>query len=235
MDNSTTIACDSTLLLIRGFDIFSHITEEDYAELNVVHEFIVAKKDEYIYFPAQHHRKLFFTKSGFIKIGVIDADGNECIKEVIQKGEVFGQITLEKNNLNDEFARAYKTNVSLCAFHVEDFIKLLHKKPGMALDFSIHMGNKVRKIENRLLNLLNKNVQSRLINLLLQLAVKDITGIVKMERFLTHDDMAKLIGASRQTVTSTITSLSEQGLISVSKTHIRILDESRLKLLANVG
>ena len=223
-------SCDSTLLLIRGFDIFEHISDEEYEELNLVHNFLEAEKGEYIYFPSQNHRKLYFTKKGFIKIGYIDEAGNECIKEVIQKGEVFGQITLEKNNLQDEFAQAYKADVSLCAFNIEDFMLLLQKKPGMALAFSNHLGKKVRKVETRLLNLLNKSVHSRLINLLIQLIPEGETGnAASLERFLTHDDMAKLIGSSRQTVTTTLSNLEADKLIAVTKDHINIPDIKAIK------
>ncbi len=226
-------SCDSTLLLIRGFDIFEHISDEEYEELNLVHNFLEAEKGEYIYFPSQNHRKLYFTKKGFIKIGYIDEEGNECIKEVIQKGEVFGQITLEKNNLQDEFAQAYKTDVSLCAFNIEDFMLLLQKKPGMALAFSNHLGKKVRKIETRLLNLLNKSVHSRLINLLIQLIPEGETGnAASLERFLTHDDMAKLIGSSRQTVTTTLSNLEDSKLITITKDHINIPDIKAIKKAA---
>ena len=227
-------SCDSTLLLIRGFDIFAHISDEEYEELNLVHNFLEAGKGEYIYFPSQNHRKLYFTKKGFIKIGYIDEDGNECIKEIIQKGEVFGQITLEKNNLQDEFAQAYKSEVSLCAFNIDDFILLLQKKPDMALAFSLHLGKKVRKVETRLLNLLNKSVHSRLINLLLQLIPEnnDKVNSAAIERFLTHDDMAKLIGSSRQTVTTTLSQQEDHQLIAVTKDHINIPDIKLLKKAA---
>lgn len=231
MSNSS---CDTTLLLIRGFDIFAHITDEEYEELNLVHNYLEAGKGDYIYFPSQNHRKLYFTKKGFIKIGYIDEDGKECIKEIIQKGEVFGQITLEKNNLQDEFAQAYKADVSLCAFNIDDFMMLLQKKPNMALAFSIHLGKKVRKVETRLLNLLNKSVHSRLINLLIQLIPEDSTNnnSASIERFLTHDDMAKLIGSSRQTVTTTLSLLENEQLISVAKDQINIPDINLLKKAA---
>ena len=231
MPNSS---CDSTLLLIRGFDIFAHISDEEYEELNLVHNFLEAGKGEYIYFPSQNHRKLYFTKKGFIKIGYIDEDGNECIKEIIQKGEVFGQITLEKNNLQDEFAQAYKSEVSLCAFNIDDFILLLQKKPDMALAFSLHLGKKVRKVETRLLNLLNKSVHSRLINLLIQLIPENNNKVnsAAIERFLTHDDMAKLIGSSRQTVTTTLSQLEDHQLIAVTKDLINIPDIKLLKKAA---
>ena len=226
----STFNCHSTLLLIRGFDLFAQLTEEEYEELHVIHNFIEAGKGEYIYFPSRNNNKLYFAKEGYIKIGYIDEQGNECIKEVIQKGEIFGHLTLEKNNSLDEFAKVYKADVSLCAFNVEDFYSLLQKKPLMALAFSNQLGKKVRKIETRLINLLNKNVQSRLINLLIQLIPeKDTSNSVAIERFLTHEDIAKLIGSSRQTVTTTLSELESQGLITTTKQHIRIPDVNFLK------
>ena len=225
-------SCDSTLLLLRGFDIFEHITDEEYEELGLVHNFLEAVNGEYIYFPFQNHNKLYFAKDGFIKLGYIDEAGNEIIKEIIQKGEVFGQLTLEKNNEADEFAQAYKSNVSLCAFTMEDFLRLLQKKPQMAIAFSFHLGNKLRKVENRLLNILNKDVKSRLIQLLLQLAadnnsIADNRAVI--DKFLTHDDLAKLIGSSRQTVTTTLNQFEKQHLITIAKKNIAINDVALFK------
>jgi CRP/FNR family transcriptional regulator len=230
-------SCDSTLLLIRGFDIFQHITDEEYEELDLVHNFLEAANGEYIYFPHQNHNKLYFTKDGFIKLGYIDEQGNEVIKEIIQKGEVFGQLTLEKNNDEDEFAQAYKSDVSLCAFTMEDFLRLLQRKPEMAIAFSFHLGNKLRKVENRLLNILNKDVKGRLVQFLLQLAADNNSisnNSAVIDKFLTHDDLAKLIGSSRQTVTSTLNQFEKQGLITISKKHISINDIGALKKIAEI-
>jgi CRP/FNR family transcriptional regulator, cyclic AMP receptor protein len=225
-------SCDSTLLLLRGFDIFQHITEEEYEELALVHNYIEAAGGEYIYFPHQNRNKLYFAKDGFIKLGYIDESGNEVIKEIIQKGEVFGQLTLEKNNDQDEFAQAYKSDVSLCAFTMEDFVRILQRKPEMAIAFSFHLGNKLRKVENRLLNILNKDVKSRLAQLLLQLA-KDKNAVVNntavIDKFLTHDDIAKLIGSSRQTVTTTLNQFEKENIISITKKEILINDVASLK------
>lgn len=220
-------SCDTTLLLLRGFDVFAHITDEEYEELGLVHNYLEANSGDYIYFPYQNRNKLYFTKTGFIKLGYIDEQGNEIIKEIIQKGEVFGQLTLEKNNEQDEFAQAYKSQVSLCAFTMDDFIRLLQRKPDMAIAFSFHLGNKLKKVENRLLNILNKDVKSRLVQLLLQLAAdnKNTDGNrAVIEKFLTHDDIAKLIGSSRQTVTTTLNQFEKQNLISISKKEILIND-----------
>src|SRR3981081_3633474 len=86
---------EDKLLLIRNYDLWANLSDEEYEELNIVHNFVVAPKGDYIYFEANHHNKLYFLKEGYIRIGYIDEEGNEIIKEIIQKGEIFGQITLE--------------------------------------------------------------------------------------------------------------------------------------------
>lgn len=231
-------SCDSTLLLLRGFDIFQHITDEEYQELDLVHNYVEAANGEYIYFPHQNRNKLYFAKDGFIKLGYIDEAGNEIIKEIIQKGEVFGQLTLEKNNDQDEFAQAYKSDVSLCAFTMQDFLRILQRKPEIAIAFSFHLGNKLRKVENRLLNILNKDVKSRLVQLLLQLAADNnsiVNNTASIDKFLTHDDIAKLIGSSRQTVTTTLNQFEKQKLITIAKKHIIINDISAFKKVSEAG
>jgi len=223
---------DDKWLLIRNYDLWAHLTDEEYDELNIVHNFIAAPKGDYIYFEAFHHNKLYFVKEGYIRIGYIDDSGREVIKEIIQKGELFGQITLEKNSMNGEFAQAYKSEVSLCAFSIEDFQKLLQKKPALALKYSKQVGSKLRHIENRLLNLLNKDVKTRLQHFLWQLAQKHAgptANSICIPNYLTHEDIAHLIGSSRQTVTTLINELATEGLITYNRNEICFPDVKKIQ------
>jgi CRP/FNR family cyclic AMP-dependent transcriptional regulator len=226
------MSADQKWLLIRNYDLWSQLSDEDYDELNIVHNFIEARKGDYVYFEAFHHNKLYFVKDGYLRIGYIDDSGREVIKEIIQKGELFGQITLEKNSLNGEFAQAYKGDVSLCAFSIDDFQNLLQKKPALALKYSKQVGSKLRLIENRLVNLLNKDVRTRLINFLLQLAQKQMTeaaNAICIPNYLTHEDIANLIGSSRQTVTTIINELSTEGLLTFNRTEICFPDVKKIQ------
>ncbi len=211
------MSTDEKILLIRNYNLWSHLSDDEYEELNIVHNFIETSKDDYVYFEAFHHNKLYFIKEGYIRIGYIDDNGVEIIREIIQKGEIFGQITLERTNLNGEFAKAYKSDVSLCAFTIEDFQKLLRKKPELALKYSRQVGNKLRVIENRLVNLLNKDVKTRLLHFLWQLIQsnngKDTKEGFCMNNYLTHEDIAHLIGSSRQTVTTLLNELAAAGIL----------------------
>lgn len=226
---------DEKMMLLRNYDLWCNLDDKEYEELNVAHHFIEAKKGDYIYFDSHHLNKLYFLKGGYIKIGFIDDEGNEIIKEIIKQGEIFGQFALERNNLNGEFAKAYKGNVSLCAFSIEDFEKLLKKRPELAIKYSKQVGEKLRRAEFRLLNMLNKDVRARLLAFFYHLAMKEgYNGTSKsysINNFLTHEDIAKLIGSARQTVTTLINQLEDEGLVKVSRKKIDIPDIKKLEQL----
>jgi len=227
------MTADQKMLLIRNYDLWSHFTDEEYEELRVLHRYIEAKKGDYIYFEAFNHNKLYFIKEGNIRIGYIDDEGNELVKEIINRGEVFGQFTLEKNNLNGEFAQAYKADVSLCAFNIDDFEKLLRKKPDIALKYTRQVGHKLRNIQNRLLHLLHKDVRTRLVNFFIMQLQSETAETSEdkalIPNFLTHEDIANLIGSSRQTVTTLINELEQEGLLHFTRRQIVIPSVKKLQ------
>lgn len=219
---------ENKMLLIRNYDLWSHLTDEEYEELDIAHNFIEAQKGAYIYFDSHMLNKLFFIKEGFIRIGYINEKGEEVVKEIIQKGEIFGQFTLLRNNLNGEFAQAFKSDVSLCAFNIEDFEKILLRKPQLAIHYSRQMGQKLRNTENRIVNLLNKDVRTRLLGFFYQLAIQhgctENQSECSIDNFLTHEDIARLIGSSRQTVTTMVNELENEGILSFNRQTIIIKD-----------
>lgn len=226
------------MLLLRNYDLWCHLSDHEYQELNVAHHFIEAKKGDYIYFDSHHLNKLYFVKDGYIKIGYIDEEGNEIVKEIIKEGEIFGQFALEKKNLNGEFAKAYKGNVSLCAFSIDDFERLLKNKPELAVKYAKQVGEKLRRAEFRLLQMLNKDVRSRLLSFFYNLAMMEgydgSTPSFTFNNFLTHDDVAKLIGSARQTVTTVINQLEEEGLLKITRKKISLPDTKKLRQLVMV-
>ncbi|WP_346238534.1 Crp/Fnr family transcriptional regulator [Niabella insulamsoli] len=230
---------DDKFLLIRNYHLWSALSDEDMQELNVLQCFMKAKKGDYIYFDSHLHNRLYFVKEGYVKIGYVKEDGDEVIKEIISRGEIFGQFTLERNNLNGEFAQAYKNDVCLCSFKIEDFENILQRKPQLAITFSKMVGNKLRDAEFRLINLLNNDVRSRLLSFMYRQCLNH--GETKDQRryicdnFFTHDDIARLIGASRQTVTSTINQLEKEGLLFMDRRQILVPNLKKIENAAIVG
>jgi CRP/FNR family transcriptional regulator len=216
------------LLLIRRHDFFKQLSDEDYDSLRILHNFKTARRNEYIYFESNLNRNLFFVKEGFVKIGYHDREGNEVIKEIIGAGDIFGQITLEEKSGEGEFAQAYKADVSLCMFRQHEFSALLEQKPQLAIRYSRQVGNKLNRLENWMINLLHRDVKSRLLyfmyTLLQQFPQHIIENRFKIQNFLTHDDVARLIASTRQTVTTMLSQAEEEGILVFNRSHIEIPD-----------
>jgi CRP/FNR family cyclic AMP-dependent transcriptional regulator len=212
--------------ILKKFSLFSDLSDEEYLQLDVSDNYKEAKKDAYIYFEAYQHQNIYFIKTGLIRLGYLDGDGNKIIKDILRPGDFFGQVSLNKENLNGEFAQAIKSDVSLCSFTLDSFNNLLANKPKLALRYSKISGFRIRRFENRLENILRNDVKTRLKLFLEQLLseVKDsarwIGKEVRIPNYLTHEEIAQLIGTSRQTVTTLFNVFKEEKICSYSRKEL---------------
>ncbi len=222
---------DEQLLLVRRSDFLAKLTDEEYESLHIAHNVVTATRNSYIYLDASLHNKLFFIKEGYVKLGRIDDDGNETIQDILAPGDIFGQITLEREPRNGEFARAYRTHVALCAFTTGSFAQLLATRPHLAVDYTKKVGQQLRRVQNRLTNLLHKDVRSRVLYFfwhLLQQHPTPAGTAITIPNYLTHDDIARLTGTTRQTVTTVLATLATEGIIEVGRKDIVIKDYNLL-------
>ena len=104
---------------------------------------------EYVYFEAFRHPNIYFIKAGLIRLGYLDRQGNKIVKEILRPGDFFGQVTLQKENLHGEFAQAYKTNATICAFNIDHFNQMLANHPKLALKYSRISGYRIRRFEEQ--------------------------------------------------------------------------------------
>jgi CRP/FNR family transcriptional regulator len=149
----------------------------------------------------------------------------------LKPGDFFGQISLEKENLHGEFAQAAKSDVSLCSFTLDSFNKLLLNKPKLAVRYSKISGFRIRRFENRLQNILQLDVKTRLKLFMDQLLseVKDnarwFGSEVRIQNYLTHEEISQLIGTSRQTVTTLLNMFREEHVFSYTRKEIRFFNK----------
>jgi CRP/FNR family transcriptional regulator, cyclic AMP receptor protein len=232
--NKENTSKPDSLLILKQYQLFEKLSPVEYEALTVLDNYREAKPGEFIYFEAFQHQLIYFIKTGYIRLGYLDDAGQRITKDILGPGDFFGQIALEKTNLNGEFAQAFKKTVSLCSFTIDHFSKLLNNRPDMALKYSKLIGLRMKRFENRLINILHKDVKTRLIGFLRQLlqdAVKpqilDNHKVV-ISNYLTHEEMAHLIGTSRQTVTTLLKEFEDRGICICSRKEITFPNVKRL-------
>ncbi len=223
---------DQNFILLRNHKLFWKLSFKECRELNVLTGVITAKKKEFIYLNSLSNDRLYFLKKGYVKIGHYDKDGNEIITEVLEQGDIFGQLNLEKEDQDGEFAQVIKTDASICTFTVADFEKILEKRPDLAISFTKLVGIKLKRVRNRFWSVIHKEVKERLTDFLLELAAQhnpEGKDEVTIDNFLTHSDIANLIGSTRQTVTTLLNEASQKKLLYLDRQKIIIYSVKELR------
>lgn len=215
---------------LRDHKLFEALNSSQIKQSCVIVGFKKAKKGEVIYFSSTDLPRIFFLKTGNIKIVSIDDEGNETIKDIIQRGDLFGELDLVNDPNSNEHAVALTNEVSICSFLMSDFENLLLQNPSLALSYTKFVGLKMKRIKNSYSNLVSKDARTRLVGFLKDWAVNE--GVKKentytVENYLTQTDIAQIICTSRQTATILLNDLEHEGLIHYNRKELIIEDISK--------
>lgn len=210
---------------LRDHKLFRVLSFAQIKQLCIIVGFKKANKGEIIYFSNSEAPRIFLLKRGAIKIVALDEEGNETIKDIIQKGDLFGELTLESDIQVNEYAKVLTDEVSICSFLLSDFEDLMLRNPNLALGYTKFVGLKMKRLKNNYTNLVSKDAKTRLITFLKDWAEKE--GVydnnkVTVENYLTQNDIAQIICTSRQTATTLLNELVENRLLEYNRKEIII-------------
>lgn len=193
------------------------------------------KKGDYIYLPEENSDTIYFIFSGKIKIGNYKVSDKEVITAMLQKGDVFGEVSIITDDRRKDFAQA-AIDSEVSVFKQEDFKKLMSDNASLGLLFMKIMGNRVMEMEDRLESLVFKDSKTRIIEFLLLSIHKNGQRIGYewvLRNFITHQDIANLTATSRQTVTMVLNDLRNQNIIQFDRKRLLVRDLEKLKSLIN--
>ncbi|EKT4552843.1 Crp/Fnr family transcriptional regulator [Flavobacterium psychrophilum] len=216
---------------LRDHKLFKTLSLAQTKQLCIISGFKKANKGEIIYFSDSDLPRIFLLKTGSIKIVSLDEDGNETIKDIIQKGDLFGELSLDNDIQVNEYAKVLTSEVSICSFLQSDFEDLILRNPQLALGYTKFVGLKMKRLRNNYTNLISKDAKTRLITFLKEWAQKE--GVfnnnkVTIENYLTQNDIAQIICTSRQTATTLLNEFVDNGIIEYNRKEITILDFKKI-------
>ncbi len=195
------------------------------------HNFCSYKKKDYIYIEADAANKVYLIEHGKVKIGYYSEDGNEIVKAILTKGELFGEKAILGDDKRDEFAQSIDNETSICPISVNTMHDLMRDNQNFSFKVYKFIGLKFKKLERRLQLLLFKDTKTRLIEFLDELCVDfgydcDKTGDYVIKHPYTQKDIASLIGTSRPTINILLNELKEENYLDFNRKEIRILKKS---------
>jgi len=181
-------------------------------------------KNSFIYLNDQPSANVYFLKEGRVKVSSMADDGREIIKAILYPGEMFGELSLIGQGTHTDFAVALD-NVILCSIPASALSNMMMMMPALGLAVNVSIGNKLLKLERRLESLVFKDVKTRIIEFLITMSEEHgekQNGSIAVKHNLTHQDIANLTATSRQTVTTLLNELKEQGIIEMERKQILI-------------
>ncbi|MGP6158433.1 MAG: Crp/Fnr family transcriptional regulator [Vulcanimicrobiaceae bacterium] len=188
---------------------------------------IVLARGELLYTAGDPAGDVFIVERGRVKILRTTASGSEAIVEIRNPGDVFGEmIWLAENGRRTTSAVALDPG-EVRSLDAALFGRRLQADARLAATFARGVAARLAAAERELTELAGKSVPGRLVDLLGRLAaehgVPEPDGGVRIGMSLTHQDLANLIGTSRETLTKELGVLADVGLLRVSHRSLVLL------------
>ena len=222
---STTADFLGTVPLFTGLD---RSELQNFAELTRERSY---PRGSVILFENDPGDSLFVVRSGRVKVVLIGEDGREVILGVLGIGQHFGELALIDEQPRSAHVIAME-DATLIVLRRDDFRKRVEQTPSVAWSLLTELSRRLRRADDKIGGLVLLDVPGRIARLLLDLSEE--SGTEQIEKSLTHQTIAQMIGASRETVSRAMKEFQDLGWISVERRRISLANRSALESRAQV-
>ncbi|MDI6710937.1 MAG: Crp/Fnr family transcriptional regulator [Thermoanaerobacterales bacterium] len=218
-------------------DVLSH--EEDALVVNEREHEMLCKTGIKVHYPKgqiifsadEYADRVYLVEEGYVKIYRLNPDGREVtVGSIRNPGEMMGLAETLYHGTRTCFAGAI-TDVTLVILTKAQFLDVLTTEHRLALKVASLLGARMRAAEAMVYDLMCWQAPGRLALMLLKIGercgVKTNEGI-RIKLKLTHNEIASMIGSTRQTVTSLMNTFRDENCIAVDGREIVIKDSKKL-------
>ena len=206
----------SSLDLIRRVPLFSMLTESQaisVADAVVKRRF---KRGEVIVEQGKKSNALFILLNGRARVVTADSRGREVILATLQPGDHIGEMSLIDNEPHSATVRAEVQTDVLMLGRIE-FARCLPENSSMAYAVMRGLVQRLRHADRKIESLALMDVYGRVARALLEFATETGDGEMLIREKISRQDIAKMVGASREMVSRVMKDLEERGFIQTQE------------------
>ena len=219
------LPADKSEILKRSF-IFSSLSEAELAGLAGLAIERSFQPDEFIFWEGDEPDYFYVIAEGKIKVVKHSSSGKEFIIAFFGAGEMFGEVAVFEGKPYPASAQALSASTVL-GIRRGNFLDFIAMRPQVALHIINILGGRLRDAQGRLKDLAGERVEQRLARLMLMLASRMGNTLP-----FTRQELADMAGMTTETAIRLTGGLSERGIIRTSRGRLVILDEVKLRALA---
>jgi CRP/FNR family transcriptional regulator/CRP/FNR family cyclic AMP-dependent transcriptional regulator len=209
--------------LLRRIDLFADLTDREVdTVLDVMRERTIPRGTT-VFHQFDSGGGLYLILAGAVKITRTGRDGREVTVAVLNEGNFFGEMSLLDGQPRSASATALQA-VRMLVLDREHFQRYVLAQPRIVAKLLRELSKRLRGADQAIENLALGSVRDRLCHLLGHLGRHAPGGGPgPIERAPTHQELAEMIGSSRETVTRTLAALEREGLIVIERKRITLL------------
>ena len=197
------------------------VTDRTYGK----HDFIVREGDPGSTF--------FILVRGSVSVCRIMPDGREMILAILKEGDFFGEMAMFDSSLRSASIKTL-TDVEVGAIRYADFLVLLDANPRLGRSLVIALSDRLRAANALIAATTSQDIRARLASLLLNLSGQfgePVDNGTRISLRLTNQEMANMIGTTRETVNRALNRFWDEHIIDMSAGTIVIAEPAKLKAL----
>jgi len=211
--------------------LFSALDEEAAAALRATMVAVELPRGTVLFNEGDPGDRLYVINEGKIKLGATSGDGRETLLAILGPGEMFGELSLFDPGPRNATAVAL-TDAELLGVGHPDLEPWLTGRPEVAAALLAALARRLRRTNEAMADLVFSDVPGRVAKALLELAAKfgvpSSDGSVHVVHDLTQEELAQLVGASRETVNKALADFQNRGWLRLEQRGVDIVDADRL-------
>ncbi|MCS4484742.1 Crp/Fnr family transcriptional regulator [Gleimia sp. 6138-11-ORH1] len=215
---------------ISQVPLFEGLDEEQQASLHAKMGHSTLRRGEVLFEEGDPGTRLYIITEGKIKLGHTSPDGRENLLAVLGPGEIIGELTLFDPGPRSTTATAVSPVTLLYLDHA-DLVTTLYNNPSMSKHMLRALARRMRRTNESLADLVFSDVPGRVAKALLDLADRFGTQTdagIHVPHDLTQEELAQLVGASRETVNKSLADFVSRRWIQLEGRAVTLLDVDRL-------
>jgi CRP-like cAMP-binding protein len=222
-----------TLWYLKKVPLLAAVGPEQLARLSERIELREIRRREVVYLPGDPGESIFVVNGGRVKISKVTRDGKALTLNYCGPSELFGETSLVEGGAREEMAEAME-NSMVSEIELSVFEDLLKGSANLGLQMTKLLAKRRLDLENKVETLVFRDVTSKLAELLLDLAnqygVEDSRGTLIALK-ITHQELANLIGSTRETVSLTLSQFKRKSLVTTDGRKVIVTDSESLRAL----
>lgn len=221
---------NADIAFLRNVPLFAGLSESDLEALAASFRTRSYKKRDVLVYEGDESDSLFVITRGHVAITQINAEGKETVLSLLKEGEVFGEMGVLDGAPRSASAAALR-DVQALVLPRDAFLELLEQRPLMHRSVTAALCAKLRATNRAVQAVSHLKMRERVADLLLMLGKnfgENVGSGTRLTLKLTHQQIANMIGGTRETVNRTLMSFWDERLIDMQSAHIVIPDTSKL-------